>query len=222
MSLEALNWARKQQCEPAAKLLLLAIANHLNEDGYCWPSVRTLQEWSCLSRASVFRHLAALQAMNIIRREDRRRADGGQASSCYWICALEPTPVSPEDPPRLTVRPRESSVEPSNPYLTEGESGKGKPARPPKWWESDPLYPQFREAWTSLPLRKGGEDKGAAFKAYCARLKEGVAHEEMLAGAQAYAIHCDETGKTETEFVMQGRTFFGPARRWEAYLPEAP
>jgi hypothetical protein len=69
-----------------------------------------------------------------------------------------------------------------------------------------------------MPERNVGDDKGAAFKAYRARLREGLTHEEMRDGADAYFTHCERERITGTQFVMQGKTFFGPSRRWEAFL----
>jgi DNA-binding transcriptional ArsR family regulator len=224
MSVQALSWAFKQPIEHGPKFVLVALANYASEDGECWPSQATIARMTGMDPRTVRRHLADLEQGGYLVRSERKNPDGGRATDIYRL-----TPPGQHDQGGVRAAcPGGAGVVPANTkedtkeQTTKGEAGKGKPARPPKWWESDPLYPQFQQAWTSLPERRGGDDKGAAFKAYRARLKEGVAHEEMLAGAQAYAIHCDETGKTETEFVMQGRTFFGPARRWEAYLPESP
>lgn len=82
--------------------------------------------------------------------------------------------------------------------------------------EAHPDYPVFQTIWQELPSRGGASDpKPEAFKQFLARLKEGVDPEEIRQGAIRYAQHCDATGKTGTEVVMQGRRFFGGSYEWE-------
>jgi len=73
-------------------------------------------------------------------------------------------------------------------------------------------YPEAFEAiWSSLPKRSGSNDKKLAFGAWKARQDEGHTVEEMQAGAERYARWCRATGKENTEKVLQGATFLGPA-----------
>lgn len=82
----------------------------------------------------------------------------------------------------------------------------------------------FEQAWQAYPKRAGGNSKAAAFKAWKARLKDGVKPETMLAGVKRYAAYARTTGSTGTQFVKQAATFFGPDRHfdepWQA--PSAP
>ena len=84
--------------------------------------------------------------------------------------------------------------------------------------------PEFETAWQVYPKRAGGNSKAAAFKAWKARLKDGVKPETMLAGVKRYAAYARATGSTGTQFVKQAATFFGPDRHfdepWQA--PSAP
>lgn len=89
--------------------------------------------------------------------------------------------------------------------------------------EAHELYPTFDQIWKELPSRLGSDPKTTAF---CAFLKT-VALEklgpnelqQMLQGAQRYAVQCDALGKTGTETVMQGSRFFGPERNWAQEWP---
>jgi hypothetical protein len=74
---------------------------------------------------------------------------------------------------------------------------------------------EFADFWRAYPRRAGGNPRGKAFKAWCARLAEGVPPSAMLDGGQRYATYCVATGKLGTEFVLQGATFLGPDRRFE-------
>ncbi|ENY6101662.1 hypothetical protein ACRZER_005001 [Raoultella ornithinolytica] len=94
------------------------------------------------------------------------------------------------------------------------------PARPAK----QDYSPEFETAWDAYPKRAGGNSKAGAFKAWKARLKDGVKPGDMLAGVKRYAAYARATGSVGTQFVKQAATFFGPDRHfdesWQA--PSAP
>ncbi|WP_227642770.1 hypothetical protein [Klebsiella pneumoniae] len=94
------------------------------------------------------------------------------------------------------------------------------PARPAK----QDYSPEFETAWDAYPKRAGGNSKAGAFKAWKARLKDGVEPGDMLAGVKRYAAYARATGSVGTQFVKQAATFFGPDRHfdesWQA--PSAP
>ncbi|HFU3472756.1 TPA: helix-turn-helix domain-containing protein [Escherichia coli] len=84
--------------------------------------------------------------------------------------------------------------------------------------------PEFEQAWREYPKRAGGNSKSAAFKAWKARLREGIKPETMLDGVRRYAAWVRATGNTGTQFVKQAATFFGPDRHFEDFWqqPTAP
>ncbi|MEB7741780.1 helix-turn-helix domain-containing protein [Escherichia coli] len=75
--------------------------------------------------------------------------------------------------------------------------------------------PEFEQAWQEYPKRAGGNSKSAAFKAWKARIREGIKPETMLDGVRRYAAWVRATGNTGTQFVKQAATFFGPNRHFE-------
>lgn len=94
------------------------------------------------------------------------------------------------------------------------------PARPAK----QDYSPEFETAWDAYPKRAGGNSKAGAFKAWKARLKDGVKPDDMLAGVKRYAAYASATGSVGTQFVKQAATFFGPDRHFEEswQSPSAP
>lgn len=80
--------------------------------------------------------------------------------------------------------------------------------------------PEFEEAWQAYPKRSGGNPKPSAWKAWSARVREGVKPADMLAGVKRYASYVIATGKANSEYVKQASTFFGPdhhfAESWTA------
>lgn len=99
-----------------------------------------------------------------------------------------------------------------------GISGSGEPDKKTK-----PDYPEkFEEAWAEYPKRPGNNKRDAC-KAWEARVKAGADPDEILAGVQRYAAFCRITGKTGTEFVKQGATFFGPSEHYlDDWTPPPP
>ncbi len=108
---------------------------------------------------------------------------------------------------------------------TENKSlGASAEADTPKVKSSTDYSPAFEEAWQAYPKRSGGNNKLSAFKAWNARIKQGVQPETMLEGVKRYAAYCLATGNTGTQYVKQAATFFGPDRHFEEswQTPSAP
>ena len=105
---------------------------------------------------------------------------------------------------------------------TENKSlGASAEADTPKVKSSTDYSPAFEEAWQAYPKRSGGNNKLSAFKAWNARIKQGVKPEMMLEGVKRYAAFMASEGKIGTSFVKQAATFFGPDKHFdEAWLVE--
>lgn len=73
---------------------------------------------------------------------------------------------------------------------------------------------EFLDAWAQYPKRAGGNSRADAWKAWQARIKAGATTADLTAGAARYRAFCDATGKTGTEFVKQGSTFYGPSEHF--------
>ncbi|ENQ9595507.1 hypothetical protein ACETIV_001969 [Enterobacter hormaechei] len=107
---------------------------------------------------------------------------------------------------------------------TENKSlGASAEADTPKVKSSTDYSPAFEEAWQAYPKRSGGNNKLSAFKAWNARIKQGVKPERMLEGVKRYAAFMASEGKIGTSFVKQATTFFGPDKHFdEAWVVEIP
>jgi len=83
----------------------------------------------------------------------------------------------------------------------------------------DPYPADFEEIWAAYPRREGGNSKRDAFKAFRARLREGVAAADLLDGVRRYAAFVRAKGIEGSSFVMQAATFLGPGERFrEAWI----
>lgn len=83
----------------AEKMVLLAIADNANDEGYCWPSVKTLQKKSSMSRSSVQNCINKLIIKGYLKRELRFNS-----SSNFRIEIPPPTTKAPCDTPRPDKR----------------------------------------------------------------------------------------------------------------------
>ena len=75
MSLTSTTWAWSQGVAPSAKLVLLCLAEHADDGGHCWPSLRRIADLTGLSHATVTRCLTDLEASGLVV---RNRGKGGQ------------------------------------------------------------------------------------------------------------------------------------------------
>lgn len=73
----------------------------------------------------------------------------------------------------------------------------------------------FAAAWADYPKRLGSNSRRDARRAWDRCVAAGVSPEDLHAGVRAYAAHCQATGKTGTELVMQAQRFFGPGAYYE-------
>lgn len=88
-------------------------------------------------------------------------------------------------------------------------------ARTPAKRVSNEYSPDFEMAWEAYPNRAGGNPKPSAWKAWKARISQGVSPESMLKGAQRYAEFIRGTGAEGTAYVKQAVTFFGPDHHFD-------
>jgi DNA-binding transcriptional ArsR family regulator len=95
MSIAAMSWAFTQKLPPAAKLVLLALADHSDDQGKCWPGVTGVSDKTGLSRRSVQRHIRDLESCGLIRTNARRDPSGRQVSSLYFLACRKGVSVAP-------------------------------------------------------------------------------------------------------------------------------
>lgn len=70
MSVEASAWAWRQPLPMSRKFILLALADHADKTGICWPSIETLVDKTGTSRATVYRALSALEQSGYLEKQD--------------------------------------------------------------------------------------------------------------------------------------------------------
>ncbi|WP_369718461.1 helix-turn-helix domain-containing protein [Klebsiella quasipneumoniae] len=246
MSMDLMVQAMKIKVgNPLRKLVLLKLADNASDLGECWPSYQHIADQCEISKRSVMNHIEALCECGLIKKE-LRTGPKGNSSNVYQLNlrsagdspggsanrslpgATDSLPGAGDSPGGSAgAAPRIShSFEPVNEPVNEPikHTGASAIASAPTSSAKQDYSPEFEKAWQAYPKRAGGNSKAAAFKAWNARLKDGVKPEVMLAGVKRYAAFARATGSAGTQYVKQAASFFGPDRHFEEswQAPSAP
>ncbi|EPT2098339.1 helix-turn-helix domain-containing protein [Klebsiella pneumoniae] len=237
MSMDLMVQAMKIKVgNPLRKLVLLKLADNASDLGECWPSYQHIADQCEISKRSVMNHIQALCECGLIKKE-LRTGPKGNSSNVYQLnlrsARDSPGGSANRSLPGATdsllgagdspggsagAAPRISqSFEPVNESVNEPikHTGASAIASAPTRSAKQDYSPEFEKAWQAYPKRAGGNSKAAAFKAWNARLKDGVKPEVMLAGVKRYAAYARATGSAGTQYVKQAVSFFGPDRHFE-------
>ena len=79
---------------------------------------------------------------------------------------------------------------------------------------ADKYSVHFEKFWSAYPRKK---EKAKAYKAYCARLKDGFSEDELLQAAQGYAAECKKEKRVE-QYIKHGATFLSANTPFTDYL----
>ena len=246
MSMDLMVQAMKIRVgNPLRKLVLLKLADNASDLGECWQSYQHIADQCEISKRSVMNHIEALCEGGLIKKE-LRTGPKGNSSNVYQLnlrsagdspggSANHSLPGAADslgsagDSPggSAGAAPRIShSFEPVNEPVNEPikHTGASAIASAPTRSAKQDYSLEFEKAWQAYPKRAGGNSKAAAFKAWNARLKDGVKPEVMLAGVKRYAAYARATGSAGTQYVKQAASFFGPDRHFEEswQAPSAP
>ena len=213
MSMELMVKAMKIRVgNPLRKLVLIKLADNASDQGECWPSYQHIADQCEISKRSVMNHITALCESGLVKKVSRKGEKGN--SSNIYLLRLDGAKDSPGgsagDSPRTS-----HSFEPVKEPVNESTIGASADASAPARSARQEYSPEFEQAWQEYPKRAGGNSKSAAFKAWKARIREGVTPETMLDGVKRYAAWVRVSGNTGTQFVKQASTFFGPDRHFE-------
>ena len=208
MSMELMVRAMKAKVgNPLRKLVLIKLADNASDQGECWPSVPYIADQCEISERSVQNHIKKLVEDGFVSVEERKSSNGLNRTNVYTLNLRTGANAAPSGAPAAPGGVNAAPV--SGAGAAPGISNLSEPVK------ESVTNNLFEQAWELYPKRAGGNSKSAALKAWDARVREGVAPDDMLEGLKRYAAFVSQTGKTGTEFVKQARTFFGPDRHFE-------
>ncbi|WP_294964554.1 helix-turn-helix domain-containing protein [Sulfurimonas sp.] len=83
------------------KLIMLAISDNANDEGFCYPSLNTLINKTALSKPTIIKHLKELEQNNFIlskkRNTKQNKKGGGRLSTIYIVYPQIHIPILDED-----------------------------------------------------------------------------------------------------------------------------
>ena len=171
MSVAAYKLAWSIDTCPSARLVLLCLADHANDNGLCWPLLRRIQQATCLGYTTVTRYLKALEANGIIR---RKRSEGGLGRSTqYQFVVVDSGKQSQNKPVKQS---HSETVSQRNCSTVIGKQSHSERETVPQWDTNrkEPsvtinkhlrkdAHPLFERWYTGYPLKK---DRGKAVKEF--------------------------------------------------------
>lgn len=153
-----------QGMSPSQKAVLISLADQSNDDGYCWPSIRTISVRTCLSERAVQGAIKWLVSANILRANERNGT-----STVYQLtpaafappqemrpAAAAPTPAgnAPPPPQMLRTPPADAAPKPSMNHQLNRKEPKEKRVAAPTFFLPDWIDKSHWDAWHSCPKRK--------------------------------------------------------------------
>ena len=127
MSIKVMSWVWEQDLPPLDKIVLMAIADHADDDGYAWPGMKRIAEKCSMEKRTVQRHVEKLQEQQLLKVESRQRHDGSSSSNGYTVVmngtnregvAESHPPMSGMTPPHVTDDTPLTVIEPSEETTT--------------------------------------------------------------------------------------------------------
>lgn len=211
MSIAALNWAFRLRVQGAAKVVLIALADHANDDGEAWPAVSRLEQWTGLKDRGIRLALKHLEASGVINRSGKNGttviykmevgAEYNPARSAdipARDAAFNPAPDA-DNPARSAINPARRA---DKPLITTKEPLSIPPLIPPTS-KPDPMA-EFADWWQHYPRKVG---KGQARRAFVAARKK-VSLQILTDAILAYPFDM-----TRPEFIPHASTWLN-GERW--------
>jgi hypothetical protein len=177
MSNAALKWAFRTILPSTAKSVLVALADHSNEQDEAWPSVARLERWTGLKDRAIRLALRQLEACNAIN-----RCGKNGTTVIYKLevgAEINPAPRAEYNPASDATNPARHAVNPAphadKPLLTPIKPKKSSPLRTPpngkcEASEREAMFQElFAAFWAAYPRKVG---KGQAQRAFRAAIKK--------------------------------------------------
>ena len=174
MSLEAYRdvWEHSK-AKGTARLILLALADHADENGVAWPSLSRLAKYANVHVSNVSKNISRLIEMGEISRVGTVPSGKGKPGTKYKI-------ITPRQ--RGIIKSKPSGVAQTIPALARYEPSV-EPSLSLSYREQHQNDEKsFDEFWQKYPLKVG---KGAARKSYLKATKK-TSHEKIMDGLSRY------------------------------------
>lgn len=126
MSVEAINWALRQQVSGNDKVVLFVLANYADVDWTCFPSHETIAELACIAERTVRDTLNRLREAGLVDWEARNSPSTGYRSTNLYTLQAAESAGRPTGSP--TSSNRQTAAGRREPSVTKRESAHRIPA----------------------------------------------------------------------------------------------
>lgn len=199
MSIKALNWAWEQATTSSGqKLVLLALADHANDDGHCWPGMKRIADKCAMSARQVSSHVANLEKAGLVTLNRRIKENNQYSTYDYQLNfasgSLLPVEADFQRKPTSGTQQKPTSGGPAEADFRTEPSVKNRKKEPSVSSSSDD--DGFEDWWKHYPRKVG---KGQARRAWKAALKKTdiatltvtlALYKQMIAGKdETYIAH---------------------------------
>lgn len=210
---------------PSQKAVLVSLADQANDDGYCWPSIRTISVRTCLSERAVQGAIKWLASAKILYANERNGT-----STVYQLTPAAyappqmlrpadaaPTPAVPAPPPpqQMHPSPADAAPKPSMNHQLNRKEPKESRKRASTFVLPDWIDQAHWDAWHSCAKRKNATDaqKQMAVEKLARWKADGIDHALALENAAIAGWQGLFEPKTGGNALIQ------PARRSTAGKP---
>lgn len=184
-----------QGMSPAQKAVLVSLADQANDDGYCWPSIKTITVRTCLSERAVQGAIRWLVEANILRASERSGTSTVyQLTPAAYAPPQEMHPAAnaprgaadaPPPPQMLHPTPADAAPKPSMNHQLNRKEPKEKRVTAPAFEVPDWINKQHWDAWHSCEKRRKAtnEQKQMAVDKLAQWKADGIDHAAALENA---------------------------------------
>lgn len=192
------------------KIVYVALSYFADQAGSSFPSYKRIAEIAGCSRRKAVEAMESLEKQGYVVKK-YRGSGKTQTSNIYTVLdgpSAHRAPPSAHGAPPLvhTVHPPSAQRAPELEPINENQLNESNVRSA---YSSD-----FELLWEKYPRKV---EKKKAMKAYQARRKEGVKHDDLLVAVENYR---GKVAGSEPRFIKHGSTFLGPDEVWKDYLKE--
>ena len=198
MSIRLMSAAWSADICATDKIVLLALADHANDEGRCWPGVGSIKDKCGLSQRGVQNAIKRLCEAGHLSRIERSGTTAlyrvHPRTTCTPAGDAPPQEVHPTPAPRAPKPSR--TINPSEPTVLQ-EKARAR--------ESVKSKIGFAEFWAAYPRRTG---KLAAEKAFAMAIKRGTTADHIVEAATRYAANPPD----DPQFIPHPATWLNQGR----------
>lgn len=88
MSIKFMSKAWEQDITPNQKLIFLSLCDNSNDEGLCYPSILNIVNKTGLSNKTIIKSLSELVELNLLKKYQRAKKNGGRYSTLYLVFPL--------------------------------------------------------------------------------------------------------------------------------------